>query len=117
MQSYSRAVSSHILSATEWKNRVSYSVNVTHVGWHCCDIKGGPNGPIPSSFARPSLDHLVGALQQRLRHGEAKRLGGLQVDDQLELDRLLHRQVGGLGPFEDLSGVNAELAKDRSAAR
>src|ERR1700726_857745 len=36
----------------------------------------------------------------RLRDGEAKRLGGLEVDDQLEGGRLLHRQVGRLGAFE-----------------
>jgi hypothetical protein len=45
-----------------------------------------------------------------LRHGDAKRLGGLEIDDQLERSRLLHWQVGRLLPVEDLSGVNADLA-------
>ena len=45
-----------------------------------------------------------------MRHGEAERLGGLEVDDQLELGRLLDRQIGRLGALEDLSGVNAGLA-------
>ena len=30
------------------------------------------------------LDYLVGRGQQRLGDGEAKRLGGLEVDDELE---------------------------------
>ena len=33
------------------------------------------------------LDHLVGRLQEWFRDGEAKRLRGLEVDDQLEFGR------------------------------
>src|SRR4029453_16675862 len=50
---------------------------------------------------RALLDDLVRPLQQRLRDCEAERLGGLEVDDQLELRRLLDGQVAGLGTFED----------------
>jgi hypothetical protein len=32
------------------------------------------------------FDHLVGGGKQRRRHGEAERLGGLEIDDQFELD-------------------------------
>jgi putative ABC transport system substrate-binding protein len=41
---------------------------------------------IPAALARAShsFDHIVGAGEDRLRHGEAERLGGLQIDDQLE---------------------------------
>ena len=35
------------------------------------------------------FDHLVGAGEQRVGDGEAERLGGLEVDHQLELGRLL----------------------------
>jgi hypothetical protein len=35
--------------------------------------------------ARRSFDHLVGAGEQRCRHVEAGRLGGLHVDSQVEL--------------------------------
>ena len=45
-----------------------------------------------TSSARASSD--VGTV-------EAERLGGLEVDDQLELGRLLHRQVGWLLALED----------------
>ena len=40
------------------------------------------------------FDHFVGAREQRRWNGEAERLGGLEIDDQLELSRRLHRQVG-----------------------
>jgi hypothetical protein len=42
---------------------------------------------------RVSLNHLVGAGKQRPRHLEAKRAGGLQVEDKIELDRLLDREI------------------------
>ena len=41
-----------------------------------------------------SFDDLVGAGEQRGRHGEAERLGGLEVDHELVLGRRLHRKVG-----------------------
>src|SRR6266446_968406 len=59
-----------------------------------------------------SFDHLVGASEDRWRHGEAERLGGVQIDHQLEGGRLLDRQSGGLGALENPSGVDADLAKD-----
>src|SRR5207249_5010758 len=48
------------------------------------------------------LDHLIGQEQQGWGHRDPERLGGLEVEDQREPRRLLHRQVGGLGALEDL---------------
>jgi hypothetical protein len=42
------------------------------------------------------LDDLVRPQQERLRDRQAERLGGLEVDDQLELRGLLDGEVGGL---------------------
>ena len=51
------------------------------------------------------LDDLVGAGEQRLRHGEPERLGSFQIDDQRKFGRLLNRKVGRTGTFEDAVAI------------
>ena len=48
------------------------------------------------------LYHPIRSQQQRRWDRAAERLGGLQVDDKIELRRLFDRQVGWLGALEDL---------------
>jgi hypothetical protein len=38
-----------------------------------------------------SFDYLVSAREQRRGYSEAERLSGRQIDDEIELGRLLHR--------------------------
>jgi hypothetical protein len=58
-------------------------------------------GPVASAYQEPlrrPLDHLVGAGEQRRRHFQANRLRHDQVNDEVELGRLLDRKIGGLRP-------------------
>jgi hypothetical protein len=48
-------------------------------------------GGVAIPEASPSFDHLVGAGYEVRRDVEPDCLGGLEIDRQLELDRLLHR--------------------------
>ena len=48
-----------------------------------------------------SLDDLVGAGEDKRWDRHTERLRRLRVDDQFELARLLDREIGGLGSFQD----------------
>src|SRR5881296_2734062 len=50
--------------------------------------------------ARSLFEEAVGAQAKRVRNREAKRLCGLEVDDQLEARRPFDRQIGRLGALE-----------------
>src|SRR5262249_4478143 len=60
--------------------------------------------------AAKSLDYFVGPHQERLRNRQAQRLGGLEVDDELEHGWLLDRQITWSGALEDLIHVDHGLS-------
>src|SRR5262249_39626391 len=49
-----------------------------------------------------SFDHLVGAGEQRRRHGEAERIGGREINKEIEFGRLLDRELGWLRSAQNL---------------
>src|SRR5262249_9745545 len=49
-----------------------------------------------------SFDHLVGAGEQRRRHLEAERLGGRQIDNEIEFGWLLDWDIGCLRSAKNL---------------
>ena len=57
------------------------------------------------------FDHLVGAGEQRGRHGETERFGRLEIDHQFEFSWLLHRQVGGFLALEDAIDIDCGAAE------
>jgi hypothetical protein len=70
---------------------------------HCTS----PKWPEADIHGAASLDYLVGAGLQRERDSNTQRLGGFEVDGELEFGWLLDRQVGRHGTFENPARVAA----------
>src|SRR5215471_1588802 len=51
--------------------------------------------------AAPLLNHVIGTSHQRRRQVEAERLGGFEVDRQLDPGRELDRQIARLGALQN----------------
>src|SRR3990172_68291 len=64
-----------------------------------------------------SLDHPIGAQQERLRNRQPQRLRGLEVEHQLKLVGLLEWKIGGLPPLEQSVDVERPPAEDGRVAR
>src|SRR5262249_60805896 len=64
----------------------------------------------PSSVGASLLYDLIRPQQRRRWDAEAQRLGGLEVDDELELRGLLDGKVGRLGAPEDTVDEGGDLS-------
>jgi hypothetical protein len=73
----------------------------------------GQNPPYTLQQMAPLFDHLVGTAEQCNRYGEPDRLGGLEIDDQLEFGYLHDRQVAGLFPLKNSAHAPSPLNHDR----
>src|SRR5215471_18972747 len=67
-------------------------------------VKFVPQGDICSAANCILFDHIVGAVEQRRRHGEAERLGRLGVDEYLEFGRQEDGNLAWLRAFQNLNG-------------
>src|SRR5215831_12869621 len=63
-----------------------------------------------------SLDHLVGARNHRLGHGDTERLGGSLVDYQLDCRGLLDWQICRFFALKNPPGVTADSPKTSGKA-
>src|SRR5262249_1986489 len=58
---------------------------------------------------RTLFDNLVGECQQVGRHGNAERFGGLEIDNEGKLARLLDRKIAGLRAMQYFPGIAARM--------
>src|SRR5262249_3272856 len=64
-----------------------------------------------------SLEHLVRQEQECRGERDPEGLGGLEVEDQLELRGLLHGQINGRSAFEDFVHVRGSTSMESLEAR
>src|SRR5882672_1463556 len=67
--------------------------------------------------AKLLFNHVIRPQHQRRRDREAKGLGGLQVDDQLVLGRLLDRQISRAATLENSADIRASPLEHRLKIR
>src|ERR1700688_2340318 len=63
------------------------------------------------------VDDLVGGDDQRLRYGEAKRLGCLEIDNQFVAGRCLYRKLGRLFASQNAIDVGRRTLEQTGQVR
>src|SRR5215471_6464316 len=58
------------------------------------------------------FDHLVSTQQDRLRHRQTERLGGLEVHGHLEFCRKLHREIARLRAAQNAIDISGGATKE-----
>ena len=71
-----------------------------------CSAQGHVRFTPESGHHAVSFDQLVDESEELRRHCDPECFGRLEVDDKRKLTRLLDRQVGRLGPLEDLVDID-----------
>lgn len=79
---------------------------------HACFV---PRTEVAACVA--SLQHFIRGDKEILGNGHIDLLGRLQVDNKLELGRLLHRKVTGICATQDLVDINCGMGPHRRLVR
>jgi hypothetical protein len=67
--------------------------------------------------SRPPCHSITSSARASSEGGTAERLRGLEIEDKPQLGGALHRQIGGLGAPQYLSGIDTDLTKGVTNAR
>jgi len=73
------------------------------IRWLCLYVRFVPKADSCNAANRALFDHLVGSGEQRLRHVEAERLGGREIDASSNLVGCSTGRSAGLAPLRILS--------------
>src|SRR6516162_6591700 len=79
--------------------------------WILAGDRSVPQADIAHRGKKTLFDHFVGDGKQRWRHGDAQRLRGFEIEDELKLCRLHDWQVGWLSPLQNPTGIDSDLPK------
>src|SRR5262245_6569534 len=92
-----------------WRSPRRRGKSTSHTGRDRCGAERF--SLVPSADITCLFDHLIGTLLEMERNVEAERLGGLEVDDQIELDWSLDGKLTRLRALEDTIGIGRRPLK------